>query len=95
MLRQDALDMTIANYRFQMLKAALDLYRSAGGTEQSVRDLCSKAFHAESREVADATADLMLALAAVSHLSDIDMMQAAYNELDRGLQDAPTLLEAI
>lgn len=87
MLQQNGLDMTVASYRVQMLKAALALYRSTGGTEQVARELCAGAFQGRSGAAATGIGDAMIALAAVSHLSDLDMMQAAYNELDRGGQE--------
>lgn len=95
MLQQNSLDMTTASCRFQMLKAALELYRSTGGSEQAARDLCTGAFRGASRDVATGIGEVMISLAAVSHLSDLDMMQAAYNELDRGVQELPEPAEVV
>jgi hypothetical protein len=87
MLQQETLNMSISYYRFQMLKVAVELYRAAGGSERLARDLCSEVFQETPKDVAAGVGELMIVLAGISHLSDLDMMQAAYNELERALPE--------
>ncbi|MCB5201185.1 hypothetical protein LH464_01680 [Neorhizobium sp. T786] len=87
MLQQESLNMTVSDHRFQMLKVALALYRSSGGSERMARDLCAEAFKEPRKDIAAGIGEIMIVLAGISHLNDLDMMQAAYNELERGLPE--------
>lgn len=81
-LQHPSLNNKAADFRFQMLKASLLLYRSIGGSPSVGHELVREAFETDPGEVADCVGELMKAIAAVSHLQDLDMMQAAYNTLD-------------
>lgn len=94
MLQQGSANIRIAEQRLRVLTAALALYRASGGSEQAARDLCSDVFSkAPVVEMANGMGDIMLSLAALSRACDLDMMQAAYNSLDRGMRELSELRE--
>ncbi len=84
------------DFRLRMLEASLALYRGLGGTEDAGRRLLQKAFERDAEEVPTSVGDLMVAVAALSHQQDMDMMQAAYNVLRarlRQLAPPPSAVE--
>lgn len=83
-----------AEFRFQMLKASLALYRAAGGSESVAQNLFEEGFSGTQEDAARSVGELMMAVAGVSHLHDMDMMQAAYNALDRGFRQLSPVTSA-
>ena len=75
------LDITKA--RRDLLDASLKLYRALGGSQSEVVTLLAFLYQGDKEPVANSIGDVMKALAIVSHNNDLDMMQAAYNLLDR------------
>jgi hypothetical protein len=80
-LEQASRDGRKPDFRLQMLEASLALYRDLGGAEEAGHRLLQKTFEREAQDVPTAVGDLMIALAALSHQQDMDMMQATYNVL--------------
>lgn len=83
-LQPGSLPMTDAALRHHLLTVCLSLYRAMGGSEPVAEDLVRESFSTPPADVATSVGDLMMAVAGLSHLQDIDMVQAAYNTLDRG-----------
>lgn len=77
----DGVPITTPEFRQQMLEAAFALYHALGGSEVAAKELARQSFKEPKEEVATAVGDVMVALAGVSYLQDMDMMQAAYNRL--------------
>lgn len=71
----------------RFLESALSLYFALGGDEETARATLLTSMIADLPKVDAAVADVVLELAVVSHLSDIDMVQAAYNRLDAELDE--------
>lgn len=68
------------------LRRALELYFALGGDETTATDLIEEGLQTPRLRVEAAVANVMMEVAAVSHLNDIDMIQAAYNRLDAELK---------
>ncbi|WP_104665209.1 hypothetical protein [Ensifer adhaerens] len=64
------------------LERSLDLYFALGGSPDAAVKLVTQARSGAPLRVESAVANVVIELAAASHLSDIDMIQAAYNRLD-------------
>ncbi|HEV7435648.1 MAG TPA: hypothetical protein VGO22_12360 [Pseudorhizobium sp.] len=80
-LEADDVPVTTPEFREQMLQASLKLYQALGGTEVAAQELLRKAAGDPKEDVARSVGDVMVSLAGVSYLHDMDMMQAAYNTL--------------
>lgn len=68
------------------LERALELYFALGGDETTAANLVQQGGSIPSTRVEAAVANVMIEVAAVSYLNDIDMIQAAYNRLDAELK---------
>lgn len=68
--------------RGKLMTAAIDLFYAAGGDGDELREIVLKANEHKRSNVADAVAQLVVATAAVSYASDLDLVQAAYNWID-------------
>jgi hypothetical protein len=75
----DGTPITTEEFRQQMLQASLALYRALGGTEAEAKESVQR----RPGTLDASVGDVMVALAGVSYLQDMDMMQAAYNTLRR------------
>lgn len=93
-LQPASLPMTDAALRQHLLSLCLGLYRAMGGSEPDAEDLLRQSFSTPPADVAASVGDLMMAVAGLSHLKDIDMVQAAYNTLDRGSLNRPATARA-
>jgi hypothetical protein len=69
--------------RERLLKAAIGLFRASGGDMKEVTEIAVKAYDSKPLKVADAVAQMVVATAAVSHASDLDLVQAAYNWINK------------
>lgn len=65
----------------QLLIAALNLFHAAGGSVTEIQEV-AKCYQPIYNDVAEAVAAMMVETAALSHASDLDMIQAAYNWID-------------
>lgn len=70
----------------QMLKAALQLFSSLGGSHEDAVAL-AQSIPSPEHQVGSEVGLLMFELARISHANDIDVMQAAYNVLDAAVAD--------
>lgn len=68
--------------REMLLTSAISLFYAAGGTADELNEIVLRADGRERLSVADAVAQMVVATAAVSHASDLDLVQAAYNWID-------------
>jgi hypothetical protein len=68
------------------LEKSLDLYLALGGSSEVAAEVLTQTRAGARMRVESAVANVMIELAAASHLSDIDMIQAAYNRLDAELK---------
>lgn len=64
------------------LEKSLDLYFALGGSSDAAVEILTQTRAGSRLRVESAVANVVIELAAASHLSDIDMIQAAYNRLD-------------
>lgn len=71
--------------RLPFLRQVLELYFTMGGDPALVANLVNEVRFSPRVKMDDAVAGVMIELAAVSHLCDIDMVQATYNRLDAEL----------
>ena len=78
-LRQVALT---PDKRERLMTAAIGLFYAAGGDSDELREIVLKANEHKRSNVADAVAQVVVATAAVSYASDLDLVQAAYNWID-------------
>jgi hypothetical protein len=69
--------------RHEFLDAASRLYQALGRSHPGMDGLFDAVRIDRPDDIADCIAEVMRALAAISHCNDLDMMQAAYNLLDR------------
>lgn len=79
LLRQ--VDLT-ADKREKLMTAAIDLFYAAGGDADELKKIVLRADDRKGRDVADAVAQMVVATAAISYASDLDLVQAAYNWID-------------
>ncbi|MFM2277900.1 MAG: hypothetical protein RLZZ444_131 [Pseudomonadota bacterium] len=77
----------LENSRERFLHSALELFRALGGTQNAAAAQFQKAFSTPAGATADTIGDVMAAVAAISNIQDLDMMQAAYNVLDAGWRE--------
>lgn len=70
-----------AAFRQQMLQASLALFKAMGGSEAMVQEQIDQSFHQTPGAVDALVGEILVAMAGVSYLNDMDMMQAAYNTL--------------
>lgn len=68
----------------QYLKAALSLYFSIGGSVDELERAVAGGLGREDRDIGDVVADILVETAAVSYSRDLDMVQAAFNWIDKG-----------
>ncbi len=68
--------------REKLMAAAIDLFYAAGGDAVELKEIVRKANDHKHSDVADAVAQVVVATAAVSYASDLDLVQAAYNWID-------------
>lgn len=68
-----------------LLDKALDLYFALGGDAESALALVVEKYTASRLRIDSAIANVMIELAVVSRLNDLDMVQATYNRLDAEL----------
>lgn len=70
------------------LACALDLFYAAGGSKDDALLLLDRHAAAPSLNVDTAVANAMVEIAGISHIHDLDMVQAVYNRLDAELDSA-------
>ncbi|MDQ0322387.1 hypothetical protein QO002_004593 [Pararhizobium capsulatum DSM 1112] len=70
------------------LASALDLYYASGGSVDSAKALLGLREDEPPSHVDVAVANVVVEVAGLSHIHDIDMIQATYNRLDAELHDA-------
>jgi hypothetical protein len=68
--------------REKLMTAAIGLFHATGGDGDELREIVLKANEHNRGNVADAVAQMVVATAAVSYASDLDLVQAAYNWID-------------
>ncbi|TZG33198.1 hypothetical protein [Agrobacterium sp. B1(2019)] len=68
--------------REAFLRKALTLYLGMGGTAEGVQAAARDVATTPAPTIDVAVGDVMYKLAAVGHVSDLDIIQAAYNKLD-------------
>ena len=68
--------------RERIVAAAISLFYATGGDVDELKKIVARADSRKSVAVADAIAQIVVAAAAVSCASDLDMVQAAYNWID-------------
>ncbi len=68
--------------REAFLRKALTLYLGRGGTAEGVQAAARDVATTPAPTIDVAVGDVMYKLAAVGHVSDLDIIQAAYNKLD-------------
>lgn len=73
----------LARLRVHLLDASIALHRLLGGSMEDADHSIQRVYSEPRGEIADRVAEIMSALAGVSQANDIDMMQAAYNLVDR------------
>lgn len=69
--------------RDMLMRAAISLFYAADGTADGLKEIVLHADDRKRRDIADAVAQIVVATAAVSHASDLDLVQAAYNWIDK------------
>lgn len=78
----DASVSDLAERQRNLLVAALELYRALGGSFEQLEASVMQDEMEAPRRVELIVGDLMKELAAISHINDLDIMQAAHNTLD-------------
>lgn len=73
--------------RTNVLTAALELYVALGGSFEQLEATVAKKESDAPRRIDLVIGDLMMEMATISHIHDIDVMQAAHNALDTGVRD--------
>jgi hypothetical protein len=68
--------------RERLMTASISLFYAAGGDADELKEILLKTDDRQRRDVADAVAQMVVATAAVSYASDLDLVQAAYNWID-------------
>jgi hypothetical protein len=76
----------VAERQRNLLASALELYRALGGSFELLEASIIQGETDTPRRVDLIIGDLMHELAAISHMHDMDIMQAAYNTLDMRLR---------
>ncbi len=68
-------------------RARVELYFASGGRKAAVMALLDAHSGSPDAHVDVAVANVMVEIAGLSHIHDLDMIQATYNRLDAELQD--------
>ncbi|WP_245269706.1 hypothetical protein [Ensifer sp. WSM1721] len=82
----------LAQRQRNLLFAALELYRALGGSFEQLEASIMEDATGAPRRVDVIIGDLMNELAAISHMHDMDLMQAAHNTLDIRLREIRAVL---
>ena len=86
----DASTSDISVRRTNVLTTAMELYVALGGSHEQLETAIAKKAKKESdapRRIDLVIGDLMIEMATISHIHDIDVMQAAHNVLDSGVRE--------
>ncbi len=70
------------NRHKHLLRAAIELYYTSGGSAQELTEFMQSHTQRKTITIPEAVATMIVETAAVSHASDLDMVQAAYNWID-------------
>jgi len=70
--------------RNHFIQEALELFRTMGGSAETARALTTAAYSKPASEVVVEIGDVMISLAGVGFVHDVDIVQAAYNRMDDG-----------
>jgi hypothetical protein len=71
--------------RQKLMTAAIGLFFASGGNADELKDIVLKATDHKCSDLANAVARMVVATAAVSYASDLDMVQAAHNWINNPL----------
>lgn len=71
------------NRHNHLLRAAIELYYASGGSAEDLHKLIQAHTPRKTTDISEAIARMVVETAAVSHASDLDVVQAAYNWIDR------------
>ncbi len=82
----------LAERQRNLLFATLELYRALGGSFEQLEASIMEDATGAPRRVDVIIGDLMHELAAISHIHDMDLMQAAHNTLDIRLREIRAVL---
>ncbi|MGO4621539.1 hypothetical protein AB4Z34_25875 [Ensifer sp. 2YAB10] len=77
----------LAVRRAKVLTTALELYDALGGSSEQLEACIAKRDAGAPRRIDLVIGDLMMEMATISHIHDIDVMQAAHNALDSGIRE--------
>lgn len=83
----DASTSDISVRRTSVLTTALELYVALGGSHEQLETAIAKKESDAPRRIDLVIGDLMMEMATISHIHDIDVMQAAHNALDNGVRE--------
>ena len=83
----DASTSDISVRRTNVLTTALELYVALGGSHEQLETAIAKKESDAPRRIDLVIGDLMMEMATISHIHDIDVMQAAHNVLDSGVRE--------
>ncbi|MEI3854688.1 MULTISPECIES: hypothetical protein [unclassified Ensifer] len=83
----DASTSDISVRRTNVLTTALELYVALGGSHEQLETAIAKKESDAPRRIDLVIGDLMMEMATISHIHDIDVMQAAHNALDSGVRE--------
>ncbi len=83
----DASPSDISVRRTNVLTTALELYVALGGSHEQLETAIAKKESDAPRRIDLVIGDLMMEMATISHIHDIDVMQAAHNALDSGFRE--------
>jgi hypothetical protein len=78
----------LAERQRNLLRVSLELYRALGGSFEEIERTLLQDVSADPRRVDRIVGDLMKELAAIGHIHDMDIMQAAHNTLDNDLRES-------
>ncbi|MFJ6324756.1 MULTISPECIES: hypothetical protein [unclassified Rhizobium] len=76
--------------REEFIRRSLELYYAMGGEWESIQPIAEKVYSDQPTRIDIAVGNVMYKLAAIGHVSDIDIIQAAYNKLDEARQNMST-----
>ncbi|WP_065373066.1 hypothetical protein [Ensifer adhaerens] len=83
----DASTSDISVRRTNVLTTALELYVALGGSHEQLETAIAKKESDAPSRIDLVIGDLMMEMATISHIHDIDVMQAAHNALDSGVRE--------
>ncbi len=78
---------TLPNRQRNLLRVSLGLYRALGGSFEEIERTLLQDVSADPPRVDRIVGDLMKELAAIGHIHDMDIMQAAHNTLNNDLRE--------